>query len=75
MLPRQHYCSLIARMLPQQRKKHTRKRKRFAGIVAAAAKFEVTRVHLYRVLIGERHSPDLRKRALAFMAKRNGAAK
>jgi hypothetical protein len=62
-------------MLPQQRKKNTKKRIRFAGIGAAAAKLEVNRIHLYRVLKGERHSPLLLKRARALMAKKKAAAK
>jgi hypothetical protein len=34
---------------------------RFKGICAIAKKHGVTRIHLYRVLIGERKSPLLKK--------------
>jgi DNA-binding phage protein len=60
-------------MLPQRRKKITKKRIRFVGIVANAEKLGVTRIHLYRVLTGERRSPDLLKRYRALKAE--GAAK
>jgi hypothetical protein len=66
---------LIARMLPQQRRKSTKKRIRFAGIGKAAAALEVTRVHLYRVLVGERRSPELKRRYRQWKATRKGAAK
>jgi hypothetical protein len=58
-------------MLPQPKRKSTKKRIRFAGIVAAARKLDVTRIHLYRVLTGERRSPGLMRRYRAL--KRNGA--
>lgn len=60
-------------MLPQRRRKSTKKRLRFPGIVAAAAFLGVTRVHLYRVLTKERRSPELLKRYRALNGA--GAAK
>ncbi|MDZ7317469.1 MAG: hypothetical protein ONB24_15260 [candidate division KSB1 bacterium] len=41
-------------------KKNTRKnRVRFPGICSLAAELGVTRIHLYRVLTGERRSPRI----------------
>ncbi len=52
-------------MLRQQSKKSKKNRPRFKGICELAKSLDLDRIHVYRVLIGERKSPRVEAAARA----------
>ncbi len=60
-------------MLPATTPKVTRKPKRFRGICAFARERGVDRVHVYRVLTGQRESRRLLAAWAEFNARKEGA--
>jgi hypothetical protein len=67
----EHFRWLVTGRLPKPRfpKKGTRKPERFPGIIDAARRLGVSRVHLYLVLSGRRESRSL---TLRYHALRKG---